>query len=53
VLKLDAPATCLFRDFDELCKLATIDVYQSVLGQALKPEHLVPTPRIVNLKSKT
>jgi Zn-dependent protease with chaperone function len=42
VLKLDAPATFLFRDFDELCKLATIDLYQTVLGTALQPEHLVP-----------
>lgn len=43
VLKLDAPATCLFRDFDELCKLSTISLYQSALGAKLEPEHLVPT----------
>jgi Zn-dependent protease with chaperone function len=42
VLKIDADATCLFRDFDELCKMATIDAYQSIVGKALKPEHLVP-----------
>jgi len=42
VLKLDADATCLFRDFEELCKITTIHTYQSVLGNALKPEHLVP-----------
>src|SRR5439155_1906978 len=29
VLKLDAPATCLFRDYDELCKLTTINLYQA------------------------
>ena len=49
VLKLDAPATCLFRDFDELCKLATIRIYQLSLGDKLQAEHLVP----VTLKSVT
>jgi Zn-dependent protease with chaperone function len=43
VLKLDAPSTCLFRDFDELSKLTTIRMYQTILGQSLQPEHLVPT----------
>jgi Zn-dependent protease with chaperone function len=43
VLKLDAPATLLFKDFDELCKISTISFYQSVLGQHLQAEHLVPT----------
>ena len=43
VLTLDAPATCLFRDFDELCKLTTISCYQLSLGDKLQPEHLVPT----------
>jgi Zn-dependent protease with chaperone function len=43
VLKLDAPATVLFKDFDELSKMATLDTYQSVLGNALQPEHLVAT----------
>lgn len=43
VLKLDAPATVLFKDFDELSKMATIDLYQNVLGDALQPEHLVET----------
>jgi Zn-dependent protease with chaperone function len=43
VLKLQAPATAVFRDFEELCKLATIDFYQAVLGEHLKAEHLYPT----------
>ena len=43
VLKLEAPATCLFKDFEELSKLATLDTYQSVLGGILQPEHLVET----------
>ena len=43
VLKLDAPATVLFKDFDELCKMATIDLYQMILGAHLQPEHLVET----------
>lgn len=43
VLKLDAPATVLFKDYDELCKMATIDLYQMILGKHLQPEHLVPT----------
>jgi hypothetical protein len=38
-----APATCLFKDFEELAKLATIDTYQSILGGMLQPEHLVET----------
>jgi Zn-dependent protease with chaperone function len=41
VLRLNARATCLFREFDELSKIATIDLYQSILGNALQPEHLV------------
>lgn len=44
VLTLDAPATCVFKDFDELCKFVTIDTYQSILGPHLEPEHLVPVP---------
>jgi hypothetical protein len=43
VLKLDARATILFKDFEELSKMATLDTYQSVLGDALRPEHLVET----------
>jgi Zn-dependent protease with chaperone function len=43
VLKLDAPATFLFKEFDEVCKMATLDLYQAILGPALQPEHLVPT----------
>jgi Zn-dependent protease with chaperone function len=47
VLKIDAPATVIFKDFDELSKMATIDLYQNVLGSTLQPEHLVPTPSVV------
>lgn len=43
VMKINGPATVLFKDFDELSKLATIDFYTSELGTALKPEHLVAT----------
>jgi Zn-dependent protease with chaperone function len=43
VLRLEAPATCLFKDFDDLSKLATLDTYQSILGPILQPEHLVET----------
>ena len=50
VLKLDAPATVLFKGFDELCKFATLDLYQSVLGNALQPEHLVATNVAVSAK---
>ena len=49
VLKLEAPATCVFRDFEELCKISTIDLYQMLLGGALQPEFLVP----VKLKAPT
>jgi Zn-dependent protease with chaperone function len=47
VLKLDAPATVLFKDFDELSKIATIDLYQSILGNLLQPEHLVEVQTVV------
>ena len=43
VLKVDGPATLLFKDFDEASKMATIDMYQSLLGDQLQPEHLVET----------
>lgn len=43
VLKLEAPAVALFKDFGELSKMATIDFYQGVLGTALQPEHLFAT----------
>jgi Zn-dependent protease with chaperone function len=46
VMKLDAPATILFHDFDELSKLVTI-VYQCNLGDQLHPEHLVALPDAV------
>jgi Zn-dependent protease with chaperone function len=43
ILKLNAPATILFKDFDELCKMATIGLYRIILGDALQPEFLVPS----------
>jgi Zn-dependent protease with chaperone function len=43
VMKVNGPATVLFKDFDEMCKFATLDLYSTVLGPALQPEHLVPT----------
>jgi len=46
VMKLNAPATCLFKDFDELNKITTIRLYQIVLGSKLQAEHLVPTESI-------
>jgi Zn-dependent protease with chaperone function len=42
VMKINGPARVLFKDFDELCKFATLDLYSTVLGDALQPEHLVP-----------
>lgn len=42
VLKVNAAATCLFREYDELRKMATLSLYQGVLGETLQPEHLVP-----------
>ena len=32
----------VFRDFAELCKMATLGFYQGVLGEHLQPEHLYP-----------
>jgi Zn-dependent protease with chaperone function len=43
VMTINAPATELFKEFDELSKLATIDFYDSIVGKALKPEYLVTT----------
>ena len=43
LLKLKAPATILFKDFEELSKMATIQLYGAVLGKALRAEHLIPT----------
>jgi hypothetical protein len=43
VMKINGPASVLFKDFDEVCKFATLDLYSTVLGPALQPEHLVPT----------
>jgi hypothetical protein len=42
-MKINGPASVLFKDFDEVCKFATLDLYSTVLGPALQPEHLVPT----------
>ncbi|MDB5325802.1 MAG: heat shock protein HtpX [Phycisphaerales bacterium] len=53
VLKLDAPATCLFKDFDELSKYVTIDAYQSILGPKLQPEHLVEVDMPVSPAAST
>jgi hypothetical protein len=43
ILKLDLPATSLFKDFKELSRVTTIDFYRRSLGNALKPEHLHTT----------
>lgn len=43
VLKLNGPASLLFRDFDDLCKMTTVAFYSRVLGEHLQPEHLIST----------
>jgi Zn-dependent protease with chaperone function len=47
VLRIDAPATCLFRNYDELCKMTTINLYQSSLGEKLQAEHLYPVEQFI------
>lgn len=43
VQRLDCDtAAVLFKDFDDACKMATLDFYRGVLGDHLQPEHLVP-----------
>jgi Zn-dependent protease with chaperone function len=42
VMKINGPARVLFTEFDELTNVATLDLYSTVLGPALQPEHLVP-----------
>lgn len=51
VMKINAPATELFKDFDELCKIATIDFYSDAVGKALQPEHIVST-KLPSFKSE-
>jgi Zn-dependent protease with chaperone function len=50
IFSFDAPAAALFSDFKELCRLASIQFYYSVLGPTLKPEHLHPTESLVAVR---
>jgi hypothetical protein len=47
IVTIDAPATALFADYKELCRLVTIQFYQKFLGTRLRAEHLYPTEEIV------
>ncbi len=46
IFHVSAPATALFADFGELAKDATMLFYMQVLGDEVKPEHVVPTGEI-------
>jgi Zn-dependent protease with chaperone function len=47
VFSLDIPAGHLFKDFKELCRMASIKFYQLNLGKALKAEHLYTTENLL------
>ncbi len=47
LLTLTAPATALFREFDELCRRASFNYYQAVLPDNLTRANLAPTEVIV------
>jgi len=44
----EMPASVLFADFKELCRMGTIKFYQDVLGKHLRVEHLHTTEKMVD-----
>ena len=52
VFTVDAPATRLFNDFEEVSRLATLRFYLDVLGDAVRPEHVFPTSQLIRAHGK-
>lgn len=47
VFHLDGPATAVFRNFEALCKSATLRHYQGMLGPGISQENLMPVDAVV------
>lgn len=47
-----APATEMFKDYDDLARRATVALYHAQLGGAVKPQNLVPTSSLVQQRGK-
>jgi Zn-dependent protease with chaperone function len=47
VFRHDGPATLLFRDFPTVCRMATADFYEAVLGEEVSPDKLHPVGELL------
>jgi len=47
VFQHEGPARLLFRDFEALCRLATTDYYEGLLGDEVRPEQLRPVSELL------
>ncbi|MEA2736529.1 MAG: hypothetical protein QOE14_2980 [Humisphaera sp.] len=52
IFAVSAPATALFKNYDELAKRATVAFYHETLGNAVRREHLVSTGTLVEDRGK-
>ena len=52
IFKLKAPASILFRDFDELSRRATVAFYFQAIGPEFRPQNIVATEEIVAASTK-
>jgi Zn-dependent protease with chaperone function len=52
IFTLDAPATALFRNYDDLARRATVAFYHEALGGQVRPDHLVATCKLVEARGK-
>jgi hypothetical protein len=52
VLRVDGPATMLFRNFDEVCRKASYLHYKLLIGEAIFETTLVPTASIIQQADK-
>lgn len=47
-----APATEMFKDYEDLARRATVALYHAQLGGAVKPQNLVPTSSLIQHRGK-
>jgi hypothetical protein len=52
IFDIDAPATLLFRNYDDLAKRATVAFYHEALAGQVRPDHLVATCTLVEDRGK-
>jgi Zn-dependent protease with chaperone function len=52
IFTIDAPATALFRNYDDLARRATVAFYHEALGGQVRPENLVATCTLVEARGK-